>query len=119
LWQLLIQRNLVRLNTLAQSGTEQAVILYGNGSELSNDKAIKGRAKRKMITNKMTLSLVDVAREKEHFERLQTYWNTYHCQSRIYTADGRLYGKYCKNRCCLICLSIRKADIINRYLPIL
>lgn len=66
----------------------------------------------------MTLSLIDVVKKKEDFERLHGYWNTYHCQSKIYkTAEGRLYGNYCKNRSCLLCLSIRKADIINRYLP--
>lgn len=65
----------------------------------------------------MTLSLIDAVKKKEDFGRLQGYWNSYHCQSKIYTAEGRLYGKYCKNRHCLLCLSIRKADIINRYLP--
>lgn len=47
------------------------------------------------------------------------YWNTYHCQSRINTVNGRIYGKYCKNRHCTLCCANRKADIINRYLPII
>jgi hypothetical protein len=42
-----------------------AIIVNGNGTDLVNEKAIKGRAKRKMITNKMTLSLVDVAKENK------------------------------------------------------
>jgi hypothetical protein len=67
----------------------------------------------------MTLSLIDVAKENKDFDRLKGYWNTYHCQSKIYTANGKLYGRYCKNRCCLLCCSIRKADIMNRYLPII
>lgn len=91
--------------------------MNGNGSDLTNDKAIKGRAKRKMITNKMILSLADIAKENRDREMLQGYWNTYYCQSKIYTANGKLYGKYCKNRTCLLCCSIRKADIMNRYLP--
>ena len=46
------------------------------------------------------------------------YWNTYHCQNRVFTVNGRVYGKYCKNRFCTLCCANRKADIINRYLPI-
>ena len=30
-----------------------------------------------------------------------------------------MYGKYCKNRFCTICNAIRKADIINRYYPVI
>jgi hypothetical protein len=111
------------LNTLAQTETgfsaKDAIIVNGNGTELTDNKSIKGRAKRKLITNKMTLSLVDVAKENKDFDKLKGYWNTYHCQSKIYTADGKLYGRYCKNRFCLLCCSIRKADIMNRYLPII
>ena len=54
-------------NTLVQSETgllgKGAIIVNGNGTDLVDDKAIKGRAKRKMITNKMTLSLIDIAKE--------------------------------------------------------
>ncbi len=66
----------------------------------------------------MILSLVDVASKKEDSEGKQSYWNTYHCQSKIYTANGRLYGQYCKNRFCTLCCSIRKPQIINKYLPV-
>ncbi|HVG40988.1 MAG TPA: hypothetical protein VM888_05195, partial [Chitinophagaceae bacterium] len=96
-----------------------AIIVNGNGTELVNEKAIKGRAKRKMITNKMTLSLIEVVKENKDFDRLKGYWNTYHCHSKLYTVNGKLYGRYCKNRYCLLCCSIRKADIMNRYLPII
>ena len=67
----------------------------------------------------MALSLIDVADKKEWHEKKQSFWNTYHCQSRIISFDGRLYGKYCKNRHCTLCSSIRKAEIINKYLPVL
>lgn len=46
-------------------------------------------------------------------------WNTWYCQSKVYTHEGRLYSDYCKNRFCTSCLGIRKADIINRYYPVL
>jgi hypothetical protein len=110
-------------NTLAQNGTDydkqSAIILTGNGSDLSNNKAIKGRAKRKLITQKMVLSLMDVAKDKGDYQRKKSYWNTFHCQNLVHSANGKLYGKYCKNRYCTLCCSIRKADIINRYLPVI
>src|SRR5690606_31990822 len=89
------------------------------GSELSNDKALKGIAKRKMITQKMALSLIDVEHASGGNNLKKGLWNTYHCQEKIYTANGRVYGKYCKNSFCTLCLAIRKANIINRYLPVI
>jgi hypothetical protein len=110
-------------NTLAQNGTaslhELAIIVNGKGSDLSNHKALKGKAKRKMITQKMVLSLIDVTNKNGADERKKAYWNTFYCQSKIHTANGRLYGKYCKNRFCTLCCAIRKAEIINRYLPVI
>jgi hypothetical protein len=110
-------------NTLAQNETasidEPAIIVSGKGSDLSNCKALKGKAKRKMITQKMVLSLIDVSKKNGTTEREKAYWNTYYCQSKIQTANGRLYGKYCKNRFCTLCCAIRKAEIINKYLPVL
>lgn len=109
------------LNTLAQSGgaagVNPAVIIQGHGSELLNDKAITGRAKRKVIAQSLALALVDIARSKDDAEMERAFWNTYHCQSHIISHENRLYGKYCKNRHCPLCCSIRKAVLINKYLP--
>jgi hypothetical protein len=109
--------------TLAQNGTGKAtkapLIVQGNGSDLSNSKALKGRAKRKVITQAMALNLVDIAKAKGDDEKVKGYWNTYYCQNKVQTVEGRLHGKYCKNRFCTLCSCIRKADIINRYLPVL
>jgi len=114
------------LDTLAQRRTASSayskkspVLIQGLGSDLHNTDALLGRAKRKTITQAMVLSLIDVANKKNKPDRVKAYWNTYHCQNRILTSQGRLYGKYCKNRFCTLCLSIRKATIINKYLPVL
>ena len=110
-------------NTLAQNGTDcfvkPAIIISGNGSELSNIKAMRGRAKRKLITQTMMLSLVSIAEKYGSHDRIKAYWNTYHCQSKLYTVNGRLHGKYCKNRFCTLCCCIRKAEIINKYFPVI
>lgn len=111
------------LNTLAQNGTDntftQTTIIAGEGSELGNDKSIKGRAKRKLLSQILVLSLIEISEKKEAYETVKSLWNTYHCQNRIYSYQDRLYGQYCKNRFCTLCCSIRKADIINRYFPII
>jgi plasmid rolling circle replication initiator protein Rep len=95
------------------------ITVNGNGTDLKNTEALKGRAKRKMITQNLAISLVDVAQKKGEDERVKSFWNTYHCQNRIYSSGERLYGKYCKNRFCTLCCSIRKAYILNKYLPII
>lgn len=80
---------------------------------------MKGRSKRKTITQSIMLNLVDVSKVKKNSQREKAYWNTYHCQNRVISANGRLYGHYCKNRFCTLCMSIRKAEMINKYLPIM
>jgi hypothetical protein len=65
----------------------------------------------------MVLQLVDISISENLPELKRSYWNTFHCQNKVITSNGRLYGKYCKNRYCTLCSANRKADIINRYLP--
>ncbi|MBK6526238.1 MAG: protein rep [Crocinitomicaceae bacterium] len=93
--------------------------MQGIGSDLNNTDAINGRARKKSISNAVTLGIIDAVKDKGETQRLQTYWNTYYCQSTVTTANGKLYGNYCKNRHCTLCASIRKAEIINQYLPII
>ena len=60
----------------------------------------------------MALSLIAIAEKKGEPEKVKAFWNTYHCQNRLITHEGRYFGKYCKNRFCTLCSSIRKAEII-------
>ena len=113
--------------TLAQSGTADfsdtthfpEKIVYGEGSEMGDKAVLKGRAKRKTISQVLNLRLIEAVEKKGETERKQGYWNTYHCQNTVVSHNGRIYGKYCKNRHCTLCCSIRKAEIINRYLPVI
>ena len=109
--------------TLADNGTNKTgqnhLIVNGEGSDLSKKEALKGRAKRKTITQIMMLNLITIAQENGEPELEKSYWNTYYCQQNIVTADGRLYGKYCKNRFCTLCCANRKAEMINKYYPIM
>lgn len=56
---------------------------------------------------------------KQEPDYAKSYWNTYHCQNKITSSGGRLYGDYCKNRYCNVCCAIRTAEIINKYLPVM
>jgi len=58
---------------------KQLIIVNGNGSDLGDGKVLKGRAKRKMITQKTILNLVDVTDQYGTNESRKSYWNTYHC----------------------------------------
>lgn len=94
-------------------------LVAGEGTDIINNPSLVNRARRKTISRKMVLALIDVVKEKGEPERQQAYWNTYYCQSKVITSKGKLYTKYCKNRFCTVCCAIRKADSINRYYPII
>jgi len=94
-------------------------LVTGEGTDVINNPSLVNRARRKLITRKMVLSLIDVVKEKGEPEREQAYWNAYHCLGNVIVSNGKMYGKYCKNRFCTVCNAIRKADTINRYYPII
>ncbi len=112
-------------NTLAQIGTSQKdtpnfdneYLVFGKGADASNKGGLQKKAKRKFITQKMILELIKVVEEKGEKERLQSYWNAYHCQSNKIKSNNRIYGKYCQTRFYTSSLAICKAEIINKYLP--
>ena len=107
--------------TLAQSGTAKSAstlpytLILGNGTDLNDNASLNKRAKRKTITNRMVLSLIDIANANGEYDRAKQYWNAFHCQNEVTISNNRIYGKYCKNRFCTICAAIRKAEIINKY----
>jgi len=37
----------------------------------------------------MILSLIDVAKEKGDTKKVKSYWNVYHCQSKIVSKEQR------------------------------
>lgn len=113
--------------TLAQSGTAQTEpttamevrTLFGKGTDLADKRALKGRAKRKLTAQVLSVLVASELEKRGEMELARTFWNTFHCQRNLVQHQGRIYGKYCKNRCCPLCASIRKAEIINRYLPLI
>jgi len=114
-----------QFNTLVQSGTNKNKLpkrVAGNGMKIVNAQTLLDFSKKKMITQSLIPKLVDVARDKGAYKRKQMYWNAYHCCNTVYSGAGNLFvdeNKYCKTRICAICGGIRKAELINKYLPVL
>ncbi len=114
-----------QIYTLVQSGTNKSqkvtptAIIQGLGTIIKDNKSLEQRAKRKTITRALTLALVDIANDLNDQTFIKKYRNTFYCQNTIVEVDGSLFGNYCKNRFCTICLAIRKAELINKYYPVL
>lgn len=114
-------------NILAQGGTAKSTIIsseplklvYGNGSDLCNEEAMKKKAKQKFVTNSLMLQLVKIAEEDGNNKLQRAFWNTYYCHNKIKTSGGRSFGDCCKNRFCTLCTNNRRAEILRLYLPVI
>jgi len=111
------------LDTLGKFGTENYKLPFefvaGNGIDANNSESLYRWAKKKFVTINIILPLIDIAKERKNDRLKQALWNTYHCCNELKLVNGRLHGKYCKNRFCSICNGIRKAELINKYLPVI
>lgn len=94
-------------------------MLIGKGSDLNANEYGKRKCKKKAVTQALVLRLADIARKSGREDLRLMFWNTWHCQNKVSTHDGKLFSKYCKNRFCTVCQSIRKAEMINKYYPVL
>ena len=116
-----------RFNIIAQSGTasqkvwmnKPKITVRGNGTRPPNLIALQHRAQKKTITQRIMQELLPIAYNKGETARYYSYLNTFNCQSQIYTANGRMFGTYCKNRFCEICLGNRRGEKSSKYLPII
>ena len=70
------------------------------------------KAKRKAITVFLSGKLIEL-----NNENLQAYRNMYYCNAVLEQSGQELKSSYCKNRFCLVCNSIKTANLINGYLP--
>ena len=113
-------------NTVGISGTAsknkaksgQETFLNGKGIDLGNLTVMERRAKRKLISKTLAMQLIPMARADHNWKWEARFSNTLQCQDELKTVDGRSYSKYCKERCCTICLANRKGEKINLYLPV-
>jgi hypothetical protein len=92
-------------------------MVAGEGAKLNNSEQLKNWSRKKTITQRAMLALIDIADSLGNERMKKSYWNAYYCLHKVTTSGNSLYGKYCKTRFCPVCLGIRKADFINRYMP--
>ena len=108
---------LVQVGTKCPSDEEMRLIPCTHESDKI---ALKKRAKRKHLSAPLSLRLVDASKNNPDSNLKKSYFNTYHCCRTIAIRDdGSVRANYCKNRWCLVCNSIRTAQLINRYVPVL
>lgn len=108
---------LAQLATIPQSDRLEDFHTQAN-TTISDRSALVKRARRKYMTNGYTLALVDAEKENPESTLGKAYWNTYHCAASLsLKSNGTVSGKYCKNRWCLVCNSIRTAQLMKKYIP--
>jgi hypothetical protein len=95
------------------------IMVAGNGINSSNNPTLAKKAKRKTISTKLVFALIDLAKENGDDDILKTLWQTYHCLSIFISNGKKLHGNYCRTRYCTSCNAIRKAEKINKYLPVM
>jgi len=118
-------------NTLAQSGTSLSDKIVLTASTDKSDKVrLLSRAKRKYLSANLALSLIDLVNDvklsDQHFftpEKLKafekSFWIMYRCANTLHSSEGKITARYCRNRFCLVCNSIRQAVNMNKHLPII
>lgn len=107
------------LDTLAQLGTNDDFDVVAD-THCSDKQTLLKRARRKFASHSLSVGLVTAAERNTDSILKQSYWNSYHCAAVLQkTIGGKIKGKYCKCRWCLVCNAIRTAQAINSYSPIL
>lgn len=84
------------------------------------------RARARYLTMPLAVSLAKLKTGKVYRNKagqvtgeLETrYRNTCYCTAVLTQEGGKIMGKYCGNRWCLVCSRIRTARAINRYQPV-
>lgn len=104
-------------NTMDKSTTKKTTDQIQNEKSFENSqkKAIK-KARKKYMSVNIALNLY---RENPNSSLIKSYQNSFYCAKTLTpSADGtKLVTKYCKNRWCPLCQSIRTAVLIKGYKP--
>lgn len=114
-------------NTLEQSGTRslnserkiKTIVLTGKGSSIADRNCLQKRKRKKAITNKLAAQLMNLAMKKQDFKMFRLYKRALYCQTFLTLSNDLAYTMYCKTRLCAFCCGVRKAEILNKYYPII
>ncbi len=75
---------------------------------------LQKRARSKYLSMPLAIRLAELRSPLE-----KSYRNSVYCASTLKQDGGKLRGRYCGNRWCLVCSRVRTARAINKYKPIL
>ncbi len=109
--------------TLAQSGTAKSAstlpytLILGDGTDLNDNASLIKRAKRKTITNRMVLSLIDIANANGEYDRAKQYWNAFHCQNEVTISKNRTLWKVLQKQILYNLHSHQKSGNHQQVLP--
>lgn len=78
---------------------------------------LQKRARSKYVQTPLLLALVDEAEKLGDFDQKDMYWDTFHCVWKLEQKGGKVTGRYCGHRWCLVCSRIRTGKLINKYKP--
>lgn len=105
------------LDTLAINGKAKKV--FGTGMSVKTEEIRERKGKSKFLGRKLAIALGEVAKSESDEPFLKKCKRTYYCMNSVVYHNGAIHGNYCKNSFCLICTKNRKAELINKYYPIL
>lgn len=74
------------------------------------------RQKAKIQKKSKKIDYFDIQNKDQKL--LRSYWNMYNCNRTVFKQGDKVTGQYCKNRLCLVCNSIRTAELIEKYKPV-
>ncbi len=75
---------------------------------------LQKRARAKHLTVPLAIRLAELRSPLE-----KSYRNAAYCAGTLRQKDGKLQGRYCGTRWCLVCSRVRTARAITRYQPVL
>lgn len=82
----------------------------GLGATSQRTESLKKRAKRKYFSYHLAYNLAQLDSPLK-----KSYLNSLYCCSELKQDGDKLTGKYCKNRWCMVCNSIRTGKSLNGY----
>lgn len=98
-------------NTLSLLKVEKSLDTLAQLTPNPEENLLK-KAKRKTLTVFLSAKLIEL-----NNKNIQAYRNMFYCNSVLKQDEQELSTSYCKNRFCLVCNSIKTANLINGYLP--
>lgn len=110
----------VSLDKLRQGGTNNDNAFNGSLTRQGfNRPAMVKRARRKFLSQNLAYQLVAASRDDVFDSMESQYWTTVRCGDTVHFDGIETKSKYCNKRWCTVCNSIRTAQMIDKYQPVL